>query len=989
MKRFVCWFLCLSVLFSLLPVIPAAPVIAQGEVPNLVYAGYIDWEGVNPAAGDDTFYMEYYGTGLSELTAVICLATYNPYTYSYDYTPVASQVDKGIPLKDNDGKDRYLFKMGMDGGKVLEEGVPYHILMRDIEGKYYTPSISTYFTVEAQPYYPSVFGFQPVEIASNTQSVFLSLQTFGFAKDLTAQDFTVELVVAERMNWGSGNEQEVPVPAGVLPVAGTMQDIVAYKIENGAYQLEGDVVLNPLNYSAGQSLFARVTGKSAHGTEQQPNRTKYSMSPIFVIDHTKPTPSQFIILNSLPIVTFDPEQGHHHDTTGYMKADSKHNFAIGTGDTMIYFELTGTGLSDPGKLSANLNGASVTLQQISGEDQGNGLKSVHGSILLPVNEEGTLSILYDGMLYHQTTLSRYKGTNENGTTDLDLIDLYMGAPEIPAGGSFQIYLGYPMNLTLGENMFSVSMTDLNKRVIPLQVTETLEQGLLTLTCVTPELLSGQYSLNVFYDQQPLQACSSFMGIVDFYVHLESTLIFKNTDNQTSLSYISQIHGNIQINGMSFDSNVQYTARFIPRGTSSLNPTVISFPTTFQSDSLLVVEKALADTLPLGWYTVYLTIGDTLVNGFADTAIIPQMQLVMPTVTIEGDYTDKRDITLKGTFGSYQKVKIAESLADLSFSPWLTSIPETYMLSEGYGEKTLYFLFETSEGDQVTLSDSITYINATLDPVQFFGIAGANLAADIYIVNKALTYSLYFTHTQPDLTGKVVFYSESNDVLNEQPLLLYRTSGKNGIYHYSKSVMFKDDFENAKTVSLVVENSKGASTYPVQLKVSVTEEATVTRNSSSFDISYLNNIRFITSGSIANFYMYGTPGYLPEVLIKYKTELLPEVSVSCMVAENENSPGSYKGSITIPEDAMEILSIQYKLTDPGTPENTTLVEESIQLPVMAMARFVELDNENGAYNNMFLSVISEDPYDTNYQHITENATSITMGNLIPGIPYKYQ
>jgi hypothetical protein len=122
-------------------------------------------------------------------------------------------------------------------------------------------------------------------------------------------------------------------------------------------------------------------------------------------------------------------------------------------------------------------------------------------------------------------------------------------------------------------------------------------------------------------------------------------------------------------------------------------------------------------------------------------------------------------------------------------------------------------------------------------------------------------------------------------------------------------------------------------------------------------------------------------------LKYKTEQQNEFSVPCTVTEN--TPGFYKGNVSLPTDAFEILSVQYKLTDPGTPQNTVLAEEIIQLPVAAMVRFIDLQNENGTYNGMSLWVISKDPYQTNYKYITENKTSFTLGDLIPGIAYKYQ
>jgi|GEM_PF-1239274 len=994
---------CLLTVFMLVSLLPALPVVVYaaeepGGEPELISASAIAWQGIYPAAGDSNFYVQAKGRNLEGLEAVVC-------TYDYgavpEYTPVANQVEKRLLGKTIEGYDWYIYKMATDQGQTLADGQNYYVRLWDGENTYYESGNSFY--VDAQPYYAPLSVEVPAEISSATTAVPLSIRAFGFAPELSAADFQVELVDADGMGWGSGLEQEVP---GSTPLSvGQMAEPEAAPVEDGGYLLTGSVALNNA-LAAGQTLYARVTGPSAHPTTENPARSKYSMVPIYVLDGSTAAIGQFNVYNSLVCRSAQGEfEGGHtgYPGGGYLRADSETTFAVSETEDKLYFELTGTNLAETAKLSATLDEAPVSLSGVTVRAMPYGIYTVTGEVNLAPPSAGQLKFLYDGVSFHETAVSRVAAAAAQGVTDFTFEGGNFSGelPPVPAGGSLSINLGYPLNLVTGQRYFTAALQKTSSGaavgdIVYLDVAEQPERGQLILELTTGEALSGDYELALFYQGEPVSQCaygydwdSDAWGIESW--ELQPWFISFGTGSagseENGLVAIENDDGGLILKGGGYSPSASYTAHFISRGGSSLTPAEAEVSANYQSATSLIISADNLAALPLGWYTVYLTAGGELVNGLADTALLPQSDaLRRPTAGItSGDYTLDQNVDLKITFGDYIRVKIAESISGLEGAAWQDTPPTSYTLSEGYGEKTLYFLFEAADGSTVTLSDSITYRSEFLAGFSAYGVAGA--AETELRLSKGLSYIFYFKHAEPNLTGTVEFQTESGDLL--RPETLRRTSGSDGVYTYSKSVKIDDSLAGTKQLVFSARDGNNFSTPEEKLSVVVLNRAAISRKGTSFNITWAGNQRHLVAESEVSYSLSGTPSFTAQATLTYQDSTGSEVTQEYPLTESESKPGVYGVKVNLPEAAVKVLGVEYKLTDPQNPSiNSTSEIETYTLPVAAVASFSGLANSDGKYNGLYFTVSSEMPWDYKAQIISGNQTSFNFTDLLPGVAYTY-
>lgn len=969
-KRVMSWILIISMMltqFGFMPTtVSASPLNAsENETPKFTYIPYSDWSGNIPKVEDSVFRIEVEGTNLYELTAEV--ATYN----DSEYTAVASQTNRWFLGKTATGKERYIYEMTVDGLNKLIY-TTYYVRLKDSNGTYYDDRNAYFGCTNELNIYVDVNNM-PDEISTGSSTVPFEINLNGADGNVNKDNLTLKLYSGTKEGFWSN-------PSLKSLIATTEDDDYEITVTGGGqYRLKGvfQVTSQPIS---GDTLYMEI--------DYSGNKS-YTGKPIYVIHETEL--GQFKLSNAF--AGRDPSEGQHESMgTEYQGVDNA-TFYIGKTTTSSAtsahkFSLTGGNLSNKSLLTVtDNNGISIVRSgTIKVTGPVSGIYTATGTIDIP-STSTSIVFSYNGSSVHTVPI---KSTKEQGSVSLTPVAYKMknGTYLLPANTTdFEVALS-GVNLPTSSTSYSAI---LGEDVINCDVESSDGELVLKLTSTVPQndlqwltiLLDGEKLYNLRYEEGtgviPNLGSSCVINIVfgDFF----------NIDEDTIVPpALTGIVGNrdLTLYGNGFNSNKNYTAHFIEHTINGLSATPRQLSATYVSSSKLLISKTLTDSLSRGWYDVYLKEDGTQINGFYKAVLLPTedvASIINPTVKINdnGTYTTEKQITINMTQGSFTDVRFSEDqtgLSYMSYSNITNSV--SYTLSDGYGNKTIYFEFKNSEGNTYSTTASISYRSTIIQRPSLCGIMG--IAGDEpLLINKFAQYSLYIQAGGVGNIGKAELLDDYGNVINTYTL--NRTAGTEVLYTYSKLINF--DNSSVKELRFYLIDSFGFNSEYTDIAVNVVETPFITSYRTDIATNYLGITRYADGKSDIQYTIRGKSDHLAIATLKYTDAANTEKNSVVTLTEKAN--GVYTAKESIPNDAAKLLSIEYKLTDPNVSSNYILKIEEKQLPVSSTAIFSGLPN-TGDFDGKYLKIYT---LNGRMQTITIGAgqTNFNFNTLVPS-EYNY-
>lgn len=965
-KRVVSWILIVTLIFTqngVMPTFVNATTNGQvtNETPEFNSGGASNWNGSYPKTGDSIFYVEVKGRNLDKLSADV--ATFGD---DKSYTAVASQTERWYLGKTFTGEERYIYEMTMDGNKTLTNRA-YYVRLKDSNYTYYDNN-SAYFHCSGINIFVDV-NHMPDEISEITTSFPFHINTFGANGNVDKNNLSIKLY--------SGTKENFRSEVIVKNLVGNVQDD-DYEIivtGDGNYSLKGVfTVTNPP--IAGDTLYVEVdySGNKA-----------YTNTPVYVISQTGL--GQFKLTNAF---AGRSTEGHHESMgTGYEGIDNA-TFYIGstTTSTAHKFTLTGGNLSDKSLITVTDNNGTNIMRSgtINIKGPANDIYTATGMIDIPSSATSIL-INYNGNTVHTVLVER---TPKQGGISLTPVGYEMknGEYVLPQDTTdFQVALS-GVNLPASSTSYSAILSG---NVISCNVESS--DGQLVFNLSSTEPLDNSLYLELMLDGEKLSKLLYDEGAgitTDTYTTISTNItfgeIYYTLDGVVEPPSLTRISGNRQLTlyGEGFDSSKSYTAYFMEHSKSGLSATPQEFSATYVSSKKLNVSESLTDSLARGWYEVYLKEDGTQINGFYKAVLLPAEDIVTiinPTIIINDNkpYTTINQITMNMTSGSFTHVRFSENQASLSSMPYnAITNSVNYTLSDGYGIKNIYFEFKNAEGNTYNKTASINYRSTVIPAPSICGVMGITNEESI-ILNKFADYNLYIQEQGVGNIGKVELIDAYDSILDTYELK--RTSGTENLYTYSKLVNFSNS--DIKKLRFYLIDSLGLISEYTEISVNVVEVPYITYYHSDIKSNFLGNKRYVESESYINYTLKGKLSYDGIATLKYKDA--ENVEKTAEVILSENNAGIYTGSESIPADAAEIVSIEYKIVDPDFSSNYVTKTEEKLFPVSVNATFSGLPN-TGDFDGKYLR-FSYNNTRIQSKKIEGDKTNFTFNNILPG-SYEY-
>ena len=606
------------------------------------------------------------------------------------------------------------------------------------------------------------------------------------------------------------------------------------------------------------------------------------------------------------------ESSHERLRNAYQKAVPGATYYLtNSGDTTHTFLISGSNLSDVSKLT--VEGGTLVTDSL-GVSAKNGVYTVTGGVTVSA-DASALVFNYDGKEFHSINFDRTKltGVIAPYVTSAELVQAYENGDFIVKLSGFNLgsdAAGYSGVNYSGETYTCTSLTESN--------------GIYTLR-FTPDSTFASDGVDLQYNGKYLETPGMVYdpetgygpGLVSVNVWVfypgqtEEDISFPDIAKEYPI-YVGAVRGNqsLTIYGKGFDSNAVYTACFLSHTAAGFDE-VKTLACTYVSAEKLTVNAASIGT---GWYTLYLTQGDTVIPQFQDVALYEDVSgPQLPEITVNGGkgVTTSQTIALSIKGGDYTEVRVAESLAALASAEWQAADSLTsYTLSEGYGEKTLHFEFRTAENETYSETIRVTYSDTALRGAEY-GISGAADGNKVYIGSK---YTLFIKYTG---TGYVKGQAEISDGTGNvrDTIELRRVStvgttatytGKTDFAATDKQIVFSLIDANGTAVSA----DSLAVTVADQLVISAAKAPLIPRGSSYYNSS------MISYGANYTLEFNGTPG--KNAMAEFAFNEGNPVTVN--LTETLDKPGHYlfDGKISVPDAATQLKTITYRLM--GTPDD---------------------------------------------------------------------
>lgn len=869
-----------------------------------LYTGY-NWMGGNPAAGDKDVYVHIVGTVPDGWTLVGGKWT-GAYKIDIDteanrflgkedggalFTKSLTQTGKVSVGKNVSNKAVTIYRLTVDGDGTLEAG-DYRIFLESAD-QYYVPSFYN-LSISADPAAYSLGEIElPLEISPEATSVSFSCTVN--LNGVNPDEVTFEL------REGSVNGTAVGSVSGSA--------LTKSQRTGGTYEFQGTMPVSDL--TGGTDLYLSLSHKRLSAPEWYPGPTTYVVP--------EDGAGQFILYGASKGATGNG-YGEKIGST-YEKAVSGATYYLaGSGDTTHTFVISGSNLSDVSKLS--VTGGALVADSLSVSAK-NGVYTVTGGVTVS-GSASALVFHYDGQAFHSINFDRTKlaGVTDPYVTSAEVVQAYGSGDFIVKLSGFNLgsdAAGYSGVNYAEETYTCTSLTESNG-IYTLRFTpsgnfsnarvELLYGGKNLKTSGTvydPETgnVSGLVSVGVmvFYPGQTEEGIS-FPGIADGYE-----------------TYVGAVRGsqNLTIYGKGFDSGKSYTACFLSHTAEGFGE-VKTLACTYVSAGRLTVN---ASSIGTGWYTLYLTQGDTVIPQFLDVALYEDVSAPqMPEITVNGGkgVTTSQTIVLSIDGGDYTEVRVAESTAALANAEWQAVASLTsFTLSEGYGEKTLYFEFRTANNETYSETARVTYSDSTL-PGAEYGISGAEDDNKVYIGSK---YTLFIKYTGTGYDkGQAVISDEAGNVRDTIELRRVSTVGTTATY------TGKTDFVSTdKQIVFSLLDANGAAVSVDPVSVTVVEDLVISAAKApliSRDSNYLNSMKLsYTPNCTLEF--NGTPGKTATAVFAF--DVVGSVTVD--LSETKGKPGHYlfDGPVSFPKEATKLISITYHLTgEPGDKAKMRVFEK---------------------------------------------------------------
>ena len=409
------------------------------------------------------------------------------------------------------------------------------------------------------------------------------------------------------------------------------------------------------------------------------------------------------------------ESSHERLRSAYQKAVPGATYYLtNSGDTTHTFLISGSNLSDVSKLT--VEGGTLVTDSL-GVSAKNGVYTVTGGVTVSA-DASALVFNYDGKEFHSINFDRTKltGVIAPYVTSAELVQAY-------GSGDFTVRLS---GFNLGRDAAGYSGVNYSGETYTCTCL-TESNGIYTLR-FTPDSTFASDGVDLQYNGKYLETPGMVYdpetgygpGLVPVSVWVfypgqtEEDISFPDIAKEYP-TYVGAVRGSqsLTIYGKGFDSNAVYTACFLSHTAEGFDE-VKTLACTYVSAEKLTVNAASIGT---GWYTLYLTQGDTVIPQFQDVALYEDVSgPQLPEITVNGGkgVTTSQTIALSIKGGDYTEVRVAESLAALASAEWQAADSLTsYTLSEGYGEKTLHFEFRTAENETYSETIRVTYSDTAL------------------------------------------------------------------------------------------------------------------------------------------------------------------------------------------------------------------------------------------------------------------------------------
>lgn len=964
------WILVFTMIFTNFT---SLPVFSEGEletvVPEFISGRESDWTGHYADEGDTKVYVYVIGRNLEPLTAELA-------TYDGTYTPIAFQSKRWFMGTTNKGEEHYIYELATTGAGLISTN--YYIRLKDSEGTYYTNN-NAYFSIGNYPFIDS--RDLPTEIGETSRILpfEVNISNLGGTKAEVSSGMTINL-------WtGTQDSLWAEVVLGRNVGSMLMENASLYQTDGGSYTISGELdIIGTIN--PGEKLFI-----------------EFSFEEVKVYSAGIPvTPTnglgQFKMGNSLPGRS---SMGGHESSGSYETADTS-KFYIGQVDsTLDYsihkFELTSGGIADNTKFDVKDNTGVSILQSNSLIIEGPnfGVYTLSGYVNIPTGST-SIEVYYDGSKYHEVPIERVENVGIVNAS-IPASTKNPGLIQLPSGTkSFQVVLS---GLNLPIDNLSALATSYEQPEINLNCTPIFSNGELILNLSSDNLIDDAYNIEIFHNGTALESLYYVGGEIrtgnlnmNIQIGLED---YQEPIEGTVPPAITRVMGNrdLQILGEGFSSDKEYTAVIREHSISGLDNILLEVNATFVSSTELSLSRTITDNMARGWYSIRLKEAGNYINGSADFSLYPYtgiVDIVNPIISINSgaSTTFDRSVLININKGSFSTMRFSEDLNTLSLLPYGNiNTSSNYELSDGFGEKVIYFEFLSSDNQKYTTSIRIVYTSIDFGPPSAGGVAGQ--AYDGVTPVKIEYYSSYdlFMQSSEIYIAKVELLNNAQDVVETLDLKL--TTDRNGIKTYSRNILFDDD-----SITLLrfyfVDNLNRTSQY---LDIPVTVQLTpyITFTDANYRLAYFYNqnnemTTYIVNGSRVDLSLKGRNNFEAYAQILYRdgndVEKFVDVSLPY-----DNSLSRYAGTGIIPPDAAFISSFEFILRDPEDPKNSVTVERTINLNVSSVVDFVNLPNENGEYNGKYLYINADNFSSSKNIRISSSLKDFKIDGLAPGT-YNY-
>ena len=988
----------LMIISMVLQTIPFTPSFAEDiplPPPEIQFFGDSYWRGYGSEVGDNILYIELRGKLINTSAGNIKAYLYENLagdTETPNYIEIGETTESVYLGKNSLLQDVVIQKITLDSGRVLQSKY-YSVEFTDELGNTIIPGGSTKPINGLVIPNPMDYGYvsQPWNTYVNAD---LSVMNFNiilekYKQGLSKYDLTLSLIQSEDI-------YDLDIPAITVGVVDPESILVNY-IEGGTYSIDASFMIGS-NLDKSKPIYISIT---APDKLNQPNQ-KYS-GQIILLDSSIPAVKRFELLQAIP------GMGPGHD--GMSGSIIAKQYVSAASDSLdISFE--SLGMDDISKLSfvlKNVQGTEIStnLSTPIVTPLSNGLDFIDATLNIEeaLDTINTLEILYNGSLITSATI---ESTSVEGTgyflIDGEYISAYVYNYKVSPSSYFNITLLEALNMDPTKFTINFYESGTVNPYIPLSGTLVSSLPLsgsvngttIDLTSPSFNLLEGSYDFKILYDggeiKQAYESGGTYKATGDFFMSKDMNIEISSII-EAGLKNVLNINNSIIFDGFEFSPDRTYTAYFIVHGTTPLTATPFEIPATFVTNNKLLIPESQQSNLPRGWYNIYLK--DDLgvfVNGIEQVSLLAtssSSQIILPTAAINSgdEYTMDRNVTININKGSFTHIKVANSTDELLSAPWTTiATTMAHILSDGFGNKTVYMQFKDSGGFEYSLNDSILYRGDILEDMTSFGVINVQPTDDLYNFFVGGSYRFYINSSSRDLRGYIEFYN--SDTLMGEPIVMNRTLSQNNIHTYSKEIIITDQMLGANKIAFYLMDNLDFTSKKEIISSSINDQAWIKSTDALFKKVYYDK-EYIMDNSEFELRIVGIEGFRGSAVLNYLDNSTVPITKSVNIQIPETSiPGAYQVLYTLPADVGMVQSIVYSLEDQSSSTNIAYETKQLDKEVTATIKFVGLPNGSGAYNDKIVAI--DNIYGTALSEylIKENETEIFFKGLSPKDLYNY-